>query len=45
MSCLLRDYDKYMSVLVDDMPVFDIVECIKMKKENEKSFYYQFFNT
>ncbi len=45
MAYLLRDYDKYTSILVDEMPVFNIVECLKTKTEHEKSFYYALFNT
>lgn len=45
MAHLLKDYDQYTSMLLDELPVFNIVECLKTKAEEEKGFYFQFFNT
>jgi hypothetical protein len=40
MAYLLKDYDKYTTILIDEMPVFNIVECLKTKKDLEKNVYY-----
>jgi hypothetical protein len=40
MAYLLKHYDKYTSIIVDEMPVFNIVECLKTKSEEDKAFYY-----
>jgi len=45
MAMLLTDYDRYTSVLGDEMPVFNIYECLQTKSETEKTFFYQLFNT
>ena len=45
MAMLLKNYDQHMSYIVDEMPIFNIVECLKSKQEHEKSFFYAFFNT
>lgn len=37
---ILKDFDVYTSFLADEMPLFNVVDALKTKKESQKPFYY-----